>query len=153
MDILRGRAISLRDRLMKEANRPGVSTANIGGLTKMGHELELLLRVAASIAMQSRGRNLETEIAKNRKARGAGTYLHILRDVDNPRQLPDLFLIELARDARRGQQSQLAQLVDIRNQNSHPMKGVPGGALDEATRRALRQAAEWLDRVMSGRSE
>jgi hypothetical protein len=114
-DVIREKASVLLARLDREIARADASTVAIGGITKVGTDLEALLRVAASACCKSQGSTLDAEVTRRKLVRGAGTYARVLSDA---RGGLDSIGEALARDLRLPK-SRVQSLVDLRNANSH----------------------------------
>jgi hypothetical protein len=143
-------ARSLSRRLEKEARRnPEYSTANVGGITLTGSELERLLRRAASLVFQSQGESLDSVLRAQRLPKGSGTYLRMF--AQHYRGQPGHPVLgAMARDARRGERTSILYgLVDLRNAVAHEADVYDA----EAVQKILVRANDWWRSVVSGLEE
>lgn len=113
----------LLGRLDREIARAEAGTVAVGGITKVGTDLEALLKLAASAYCKGQGGSLDAEVARRRVARGAGTYARIL--AESRGALGDTLSDALARDLRLPR-SRVQALIDLRNANTH--EGQPPSA-------------------------
>ena len=110
------KAAALLARLEREIARAEAGTVAVGGITKVGTDLEALLKLAASAYCKGQGSSLDAEIARRRVTRGAGTYARVLADARG--SLGDVVSDALARDLRLPR-SRVQALIDLRNANTH----------------------------------
>lgn len=111
----------MQARLRKEIARQGNDTELVGGLTKLGNELERLLRCGAELVCQIRNVSIDQQVAGH--SPGAGTYAKVIRDLSrtgSPIAAPPLLRRIVAELNKPRARSALCQLIDIRNSNNHP---------------------------------
>lgn len=134
---------TLLARLEKEIARPDVDTVAVGGLTKVGNDLEALLKAIASSYCRSQGRSLDEDLRRRNLTRGAGSYSKVLEGAGRG-SLGHPLAEALAADLRMPK-SRIRALIDVRNANSH------GGADDPAAHKAsLRAVASLLRPLVVG---
>lgn len=127
-------ARALLARIDKELHREGPSTAAVGGVTKVGNDLELLLRVALSNVLSSTGRSLDEELRRTGLSRGAGTYARLLGE-QRPHTSQHPLVRVLTNDLRSGRNSRVRTFIEeVRNRNNHPG---PGPTSPKPSMRAL----------------
>lgn len=111
----------MQARLRKEIARQGNDTELVGGLTKLGNELERLLRCAAELVCQLR--NVSIVEQTTGYPPGSGTYAKVIRDLSGtglPIAAPPLLRRIVAELHKPRARSALCQLIEIRNSNNHP---------------------------------
>lgn len=110
-------AATLVARLDKEITRAEAGTVAVGGLTKVGNDLEGLLKVIASTYCRSQGRSLDEDLRRRNLTRGAGSYSKVLEGAGRG-SLGHPVAEALAADLRMPK-SRVRALIDLRNANSH----------------------------------
>ncbi len=131
-------ARALLDRLQRELGRDGPSTATVGGYTKAGNAVELLLKLAAADVLAASGGSLDRELRSQRLAAGAGTYARLLATAQ-PQASSHPIVRGIIVDVRNARASRVRQFIEkVRNPNTHP------GAGPREAKRAMRELAAWL---------
>lgn len=151
---LKSQLESVLDRVDREITRDEeASTARVGGLTKLGNELEMLLKLAAGQAVQQEGSSLSQEIPRRfgKEARGSlGRYAEILRRMRSA-DMGDPVLRQIVVDLHQNKASSvLGRLVELRNKNNHPagFDGLDFVADLPETKRLLRELRQWARVVL-----
>lgn len=112
------RATTLVARLDREIARVEAGTIAVGGLTKVGNDLEALLKAAASAYCRGQGSSLDSELRRRGAgASGAGAFARLLKEAP-PNALANRVSEVIARDLR-GANSRVSKLVELRNANAH----------------------------------
>jgi hypothetical protein len=120
-------------RLEKELARQDVGTAAVGGMTKLGACLEVLLRRCFRKACELHGVEPAQILGQ---ARGSGDYLRALSELGQPRG-GDALLNAVIADAA-GYPRRLGKLTRLRNFVTHE------GAIPPEAKRLLRDVHGWL---------
>jgi hypothetical protein len=114
-------AATLLARLDKEIARAEAGTVALGGVAKVGIDLEALLRVCASAYCRNQGSSLDDQLRRARVTRGAGSYAKVLEDA--PRgTLGHVVSDALAADLRLPK-SRIRAAIEMRNASVHPGSG------------------------------
>lgn len=114
-------AAALLARLDKEIARAEAGTVALGGIAKVGNDLEALLRVCASSYCRSQGTSLDDQLRRARVTRGAGSYAKVLEEA--PRgALGNVISEALAADLRLPK-SRIRTAIGMRNEAVHPGNG------------------------------
>ncbi|MBN8613198.1 MAG: hypothetical protein J0L92_21580 [Deltaproteobacteria bacterium] len=128
-------AATLLARLDKEIARAEAGTVAVGGITKVGQDLEALLKVCASTFCRSQGRSLDDELRRLGATRGPGSYAKVLQEVRRGAGHP---VSEAIAADLRMPKSRIRALIEVRNANSHV------GADPASQKAVLRGAATLL---------
>jgi hypothetical protein len=104
-------------RLEKEIARAEAGTVAVGGLTKVGTDLEALLKACAAGYAKGQGSSLDAELRKIGATRGAGSYARVLKDARRG-ALGSTVAESIASDLRAAR-SRVQAVIDLRNDNAH----------------------------------